>query len=357
MVRRRSSHHGVVLAVVAVATLGALGGCTPQLEDRSFLVTGPSLLAIASSPAEAEAPAAVTFRALYVDPSGERSAGDLGWSFCVARRALTDEGTVSPACLQPEGQDLVPIGAGASVTGALPMDACRLFGPDPPEPMDGEPAGRPVDPDPSGGYYQPVRLLVRDGGQRVTVGTTRLVCGLADATAEVAADFGKRYRRNESPAIASLSLVRGAAAEVIAPDVVGAKVKPGEKVTLRASWETCPTAPACGDGMCGIDEDVTGCAADCTTPRGCSGAEPYLVFDPTTRELVTRREEIRVSWFATAGEIADDVVGRAADEAGKSDVENTWTAPAKAGEARLWLVIRDDRGGLGWQGYRVQIGD
>jgi hypothetical protein len=327
-------------------------GCAPELEDRSFLVDGPRLLAIASAPAEAAAAEAVTLRALYVDAHGERGAGDLGWAFCVARRALTDEGTVSPDCLAPAGEGLVPLGAGTSVSGALPADACRLFGPDPPEPRDGEPAGRPVDPDPGGGYYQPVRLRVRDGGERYSIGATRLACGLAGATAEVAADFGARYRRNESPALASLALVRGGAVEPLAADTA---VRAGETVTLRAAWEACPTAPACGDGVCGIDEDAAGCAADCATPKGCTGAEPYLVFDPGTRSLVTRREAIRVSWFATAGNLADDVVGRGADEAATSTVENTWTAPATPGEARLWLVIRDDRGGIGWQGYQVTV--
>lgn len=353
MVRRISG-------VIGALALGVSGvACTPELDDRSFLVSGPSLLAIASTPAEAEAPAEVTYRALYVDPKGDRSTGDLRWAFCTARRALTDEGTVSPDCLQAESADLLQIGAGTSAKGALPMDGCRLFGPDPPEPKDGEPAGRPVDPDRSGGYYQPVRLLLRDGGAQYAIGTTRLACGLADATAEVAADFGKRYRRNESPAIEELAIVRKDASEVIAPDapgVVAANVKPGEKVTLRASWPACPSDAVCGDGVCGIDEDVQGCAADCTTPKGCSGAEPYLRFDPETRELATQREQIRVSWFATGGELAEDVVGRDATET-KRQVDNTWTAPAKAGEVRLWLVIRDERGGVGWQAYRVMVGE
>ncbi|MFT3773692.1 MAG: hypothetical protein QM820_50605 [Minicystis sp.] len=336
----------------------ALAACTPELDDRTFLVSGPRLLAIASSPAEAEPPAKVTLRALYVDPDGERAQGDLEWAFCIARRTLTDQGTVSPECVQPEGEGLVSLGAGTSVEGALPMDSCRLFGPDRPEPKDGEPAGRPVDPDPSGGYYQPVRLFVRDGGEQYSIGATRIACGISGATAEVAADFGKRYRDNENPAVATLSLVRGNEVEVIAPDVPGAKVKPGEKVTLRAAWNACPTAPACGDGICGIDETVQDCAMDCTKPKGCDGSEQYLVFDPAAGALVVKREEIRVSWFATAGELASDVVGRTADEVTtKSDVENTWTAPAKAGEARLWVVIRDDRGGIGWAGYRIQVED
>ena len=344
-------------SVAAIAALG-LAACTPELDDRTFLVTGPRLLAIASSPAEAEPPATVTLRALYVDEDGERTQGELSWAYCTARRTLTDQGTVSPSCLAPDGEGLVPLGAGPSVEGALPMDGCRLFGPDRPEPMDGEPAGRPVDPDPSGGYYQPVRLLVRDGGERYSIGATRIACGISGATAEVAADFGKRYRDNENPAIASLAIVRDGKTEELPPGAGSTPVKPGEKLTLRASWAACPTAPACGDGVCGNDETVQDCAADCTTPKGCTGSEPYLVFDPETRGLLSRREEIRVSWFTTAGEIASDVVGRTVDDVAKSsDVENVWTAPTKPGVARIWLVIRDDRGGIGWEGYRFQVGD
>ena len=72
---------------------------------------------------------------------------------------------------------------------------------------------------------------------------------------------------------------------------------------------------------------------------------------------MTGREAIRVSWFATGGALDTDTGGRAESEADQATIENTWTAPATAGEARLWLVVRDDRGGVGWQGYRVRVGD
>lgn len=339
-------------ALPAALSLIALGACTPEIDDRAALITGPTLLAIASTPAEAAPPAKVTLRALYVDQEGERSDGELDWGFCVARRAFTDQGTVSPVCLSPEGDGVLRLGKGASVEGALPMDGCRLFGPDRPAPMAGEPAGRPVDPDPSGGYYQPARLLVRDGGDRYAVGTTRLSCGVSGANAEVAAEYGARYRANESPAVASFSLVQGGSAE---PVVDGTRVAPGAKVTLRASWAACPSTSVCGDGVCGIDETAMTCEGDCKAPRGCSGAEQYVRFDPETRTIVTKRESIRVSWFTTGGQMTDDVVGRAADQT-QNDVENGWTAPTKAGPVRMWLVIRDDRGGIGWSEYVIDVG-
>lgn len=344
------------LAPLALAAL--LAACVPELDDRSFLVTAPSLLAISSTPAEAAPPASIAYRALYVDQNGPRSA-DLSWAFCVARQALTDPGTVSPDCLQPSSDELTPIGTGATAAGPLPSDACRLFGPDSPDEVAGMPAGRPVDPDPTGGFYQPVRLLVQDPGPVSTIGATRIACGLAGGNATLSSAFAASYRANESPAIASLSLVRASGSTPITPDTPGAApgatVTRGESLTLHATWATCPTTPACGDGVCGIDETATSCPADCTTPVGCTGSEQYLVLDPTTSTLTPAREQITVAWYATGGTLADDTSGRTAAEAATTSLDNPWIAPAQPGDVWVWLVVRDDRGGVGWQSYRIAV--
>lgn len=345
---------------IAITTAPLLAGCTPELDDRAFQITGPRLLAIAATPAEAEPKAEVSFRALYVDPEGERTRGDLAWAFCTARKPLTEQGTVSPECVREAGPELAALGSGAAITGALPDDGCRLFGPDRPAPVAGEPVGRAVDPDPSGGFYQPVRLRVRDGEVSTAIGAARLACGISGATPEQSIDFGQRYRRNENPAIAALAIARSGSSTLVAPDMLampgaGATVARGERVTLRAAWDTCPTSPACGDGVCGADESAAGCEADCKAPKGCSGSEQYAWFDPEARAVSLRREAIRVSWFTTAGALDTDTGGLAEDEAERSDTENAWTAPSEAGEARIWLVVRDDRGGVGWQSYRVRV--
>jgi hypothetical protein len=57
----------------------------------------------------------------------------------------------------------------------------------------------------------------------------------------------------------------------------------------------------CGDGVCDIDEELEACAADCKAPVGCGGSERYLWFDPEARAC-------------------------------------------------------DDRGGVGWQRYRIVVG-
>lgn len=104
--------------------------------------------------------------------------------------------------------------------------------------------------------------------------------------------------------------------------------------SVRASWDACPTG---------------------STPASCAGSEQYVWFDPEARVVSLRREAIRVAWFTTAGALATDSSGVAEDDAAGSDTDNTWTAPDTAGEARLWLVVRDDRGGVGWQSYRVRV--
>jgi hypothetical protein len=316
----------------AVALFALLPACVPELDDRSFLVSGPSLLAITSTPAEAAPPATITYRALYVDENGPRSA-DLSWAFCIGRQALTDTGTVSPDCLAPGGDDLTPIGSGVTATGPLPSDGCRLFGPDPPDEVAGMPAGRPVDPDPTGGFYQPVRLLVTDPGAVYSIGATRIACGLAGGTATLSSEFATSYRDNDNPAVTSLSLVRGSGATAITPDVPGgATVTRGESVTLHATWDTCTT-----------------------TPMECTGSELYWVYDLSTGSLVQQREVITVAWYATGGLLTYDTSGRDQSEADMPFLDNLWVAPTTAGEVWLWLVIRDDRGGVGWQSYRVQV--
>jgi hypothetical protein len=348
-----------IASMIAILAAPLLAGCTPELDDRGFQITGPRLLAITATPAEAEPKAKVTFRALYVDPQGERSAGELAWAFCTARKPLTEQGTVSPECVLEAGPDLAALGSGAAISGALPDDGCRLFGPDRPAPVAGEPVGRAVDPDPSGGFYQPVRLRVRDGAVSTAIGAARLACGISGALPEQSVEFSKRYRRNENPAIAALAIARSGSSMIVAPDApgadVGATVARGERVVLRAAWDACPTSPACGDGVCGADEDLMGCEVDCKAPKGCAGSEQYVWFDPVARTVSLRREAIRVSWFTTAGTLDTDTGGLAEDEADRADTDNAWTAPSEAGEARIWLVVRDDRGGVGWQSYRVRV--
>ena len=127
------------------------------------------------------------------------------------------------------------------------------------------------------------------------------------------------------------------------------------KVALRARWAHCPVTAKCGDDACSLDEDADNCGTDCTAENtGCGGAETYLVFDPTTLELTTRREAIGVAWFATGGSFEAARTGRAPEELDAFS-DNLWTAPEFAGAHTLWVVLRDDRGAAAWHSVAVQV--
>lgn len=354
-----------------------VGACRPDFDRGPSLVEGPRVLALQSTPAEAKPGEPVTFRALLVDASGTRTDVSTEWAFCNERKPLTELGPVASACLAPSGPALAAFGSGPSAQGSLPPEACRLFGPDPPEPKAGEPPGRPVDPDPSGGYYQPLRLLytVNGGEAHYALFGTRLLCGLAGVTQETFAEFGRRYRPNANPAIASLRAIlpsgdalalspedssepalEGSSAPVPEGSVEPLRVAPGTRIRFVTSWPACPNVDACGDAVCGIDESATDCAADCAKPVGCGGAERYLALDTETRLLTERRETMRVAWFSPAGRFDDDSTGEGGEAAGVGESSNGWVAPDAPASVPLWIVLRDERGGLTFASYRVEVG-
>jgi hypothetical protein len=346
----------IILAGVVFAALG----CKPELEGRRSLVTGPRVLAVRSMPAAARPAEAVSYDALFVNTDGIADPEPLDWALCTARKPLTESGAVSTTCLAREGDSLEALGTGGAAMADMAMDVCAQFGPEPKTPEKGEPAPRPVDPDTTGGYYQPVRVVFADdaGHDQYSIGVTRLSCGLGGATQEQSAEFTMKARPNENPELDAV--VRGGDDEQGLPaldseDVLS--VAPGESIQLIARWPSCPVEAECGDGICSPGEDTAmpSCDEDCTQPRGCRGSEPYIYFDTLTRKLVDRREVMRVSWFASDGEFEHDRTGRSEAEADQSDSENKWTAPEAEGDVRLWVVLRDDRGGVGWGGYKLRV--
>ena len=355
MVRRGLSgiSPAALAAAVAVAVIPA---CKPDLEGRESQIAGPRVLAVRSEPAEAPPGAAVTYSALVVDANGEVTSPALDWAYCALPRPVAENDDVSVLCFRQQADWIVPFGAsGTPVDTRLPSNACRQFGPDVPDGKPGEPAGRPADPDTTGGYYQPVRLLLPEGDAWVlSLGQTRITCGLPGATLEALLDYQARHRTNANPALSAVQLV---ADDGSTQDLEGASppaVAAGSRVTLRASWPTCPAVDACGDGICGMSETAKACPADCKTPHGCAGAETYVVYDLATRTNLTQREGMRVAWYAAAGTFDLDRSGRDRDDPGTS-ADDVWTAPTAPGVVPLWLVLRDDRGGVDFRAVRVAV--
>jgi hypothetical protein len=318
---------------LAAIAIGLASACTPAFSDETPLVSTPRLLAVQAVPAES--PAGGTFRltALYVSSQGPADSSAIDWAICRLPKPLGDPGPVNPACFVDSSSELVSLGEGQSVQGTVQQDSCQLFGPDSPPPQPGEPSARPTDPDSTGGFYLPVRIL--SGGQWSAV-LHRIACPPAGVTQQVFTAFSTGYQPNVNPALASLALAGlDGGMTVVAPDAPGAQagvsVAAGERVSLVASWPSCPAAP---------------------TP--CEGAETYLYIDPSTKQITTRRESMVVSWYSTAGQFDLDRTGRDEDDP-TPYATNGWTAPQAVGVTFLWVVLRDSRGGIGWGSYRIEV--
>ncbi len=275
----------------------ACAACNDALDQRLAIVDQPRVLAVIAEPAEARPGSVVSYTAVVGAPDGPVT-GSPSWAYCVAPKPPTTDNAVSNACLDPA--NLVSLGTEPSAIGTLPADGCLLYGPETP------PGNfRPRDPDGTGGFYQTVQADV-DG--LVAFGLSRITCQLATATSPIAHDYQVRYVANQNPTIDPL---------------VVSQVAADTDVTLTASW------PA-------------------------TAVETYLYYDPLALALVTRREAMRLSWFATGGTLAVDA-SAVAESDPATQVSTTWHTPA-AGTAYLWLVLRDSRGGIASQAVRVQVG-
>lgn len=289
--------HARVVRLVGVAfTIAALPGCDSQLDQRLAIIDQPRVLAVIADPAEARPGASVRYTAVIASPDGPVTTAPR-WAFCIAPKPPTEDNAVSDRCL--DDASLIALGTEPEVTAALPADGCLNFGPETP------PGNfRPRDADATGGYYQPIRIDLDD---LRAFGLSRITCKLATAPSAVAHDYDLSYVANQSPTLDPLMLP---------------SVAPETDVMLTASW------PA-------------------------AAAETYLSYEPLSQTLVTRREAMRLSWFATGGTLAVDA-SAVAEADPTTTVSTRWHTPA-AGTAYLWLVLRDSRGGIATQTLRVAV--
>jgi hypothetical protein len=273
--------------------------CVPSLSSDDATISSTRILAVRGDPAEAPPGTKVTFTAFVAGTGGQVSTADVGWDFCTAPLPLTSDAVVSDACLG--SASIVAAGAGPAVTAATPSKGCSLFGPETP------PGGfRPPDPDATGGYYQPLRADL--AGAAVTFALARIHCDLANADAQAVSAFAAAYEPNQNPTLSPMAFSLGLAAAD--PSAIPA----GATVTLTASW------PA-------------------------SSAETYAYYDPSTQAVTTKREAMQVAWYSTTGALATEATGRTSADLATSSA-NTWVAPSSPGTSHLFVVLRDDRGGV-----------
>jgi len=325
MMPRRRCH---LLAACLIVAAAAAPACKPDLGSPTSLVVGPRILAVRGAPPEVAAAADVTFDALAVDPAGTIAAPSLRWSFCHQPKPPAEANAVSIDCLKaPDDAGPAPTFMTTMPSGA--QDPCQLFGPQTPPVQPGQLPIRPRDPDVTGGFYQPLRVVLdADGGSDTAFELERVTCPLANAPIDATRVFNTTYTPNQNPLIGQVTADPAGVAAVLfmpgaPPPAAPASVVPGLKVTFEVSW------------------------AD-------ASAESFPVWDVASRMLVTHRESLRVSWFATAGAFARDTTGRAEDEL-ETFSDNDWTAPSDAGTVHFGVVLRDSRGGVDFGAFDVLV--
>jgi hypothetical protein len=309
------------LLLFAAAPLVLATACKPNLGNPPSLIVGPTIIAVRGTPPEVAEEGAVTYDVLAVDVTGRIASPSMTWATCHVPKSPAQANAVNPSCLA------IPDEAGPSPTfmATMPDGACKVFGPQPPEVMAGQPPLRPQDPDVTGGFYQPVRATLTDGGvKEVAFALERLTCRLANAPSDVVGMFNMMIKPNENPTIASVTLnptgtptALFTAGQGTSPPVAPATpptIAAGAPVTLEVAW------PA-------------------TTP------ETYPVFDVATQMIDTHRESLSVAWFATDGSFQSDRTGRGETET-ELTTDDVWTAPMTAGLVHIWVLLRDSRGGV-----------
>ena len=224
----------------------------------------------------------MSFDVLAVEPDGTIMDPPLAWSFCHTPKPPAEANAVSQECLD------TPDDAGPAPTlmAALPSDGCMTFGPQPPPVQPGQPQIRPRDPDGTGGFYQPFgSRCKRPSDTDVAFELERITCMLANAPIDVTRMFNLTYTANQNPAVDHVTLdPDGAATPLVGAGRRRASPWPaGATVTLELGW------PA-------------------------EAPESYPVWDLASRTLVTHREALRVSWFASAGSFPKDTTGRGEEE-------------------------------------------
>ncbi len=307
-----------LVALVFVPAL-TLSGCFPSLEDQPWLVQDSRILAVRTTPAEARPNEKVQLEALVATPDGSTDQ-EVSWSYCLAQRLGAERTGVTQSCLS--GDNLEPIRSRTTV----PMDACSLFGPNPPPAEGDQPQARPADPDSSGGYFLPIQAATFDeaNGNEVTAfGFQRIRCDLPAVTRAVFEAYQEQYVPNENPEPSSLEAEHEDGS--VADAMQGVSVAAGERVTLRL------------------------------TPTETS-SEHYAVYDAHSSRLLGRDETLSATWFVTGGKLSLGSAILSSEQLQSGAVfDNTWTAPSKPARVFGWVVLRDERSGVSWSAFSFDV--
>ena len=103
-----------------------------------------------------------------------------------------------------------------------------------------------------------------------------------------------------------------------------------------------------------LDAVPTGARIELQASWSAADAESYAYFDRSAQTIATKRDAMRVAWYANSGSLATESTGRDEDESATT-TSNLWLAPSYPGISRLWLVLRDSRGGVDFATYDLTV--
>jgi len=306
----RLAVRGLRKSAWACAVLGAamLWGCPGDLEKQSEVVK-LRVLAVQAEPAElivdpAQPLPRTTLTALAVEPSGAPIAVE--YALCTVQEA------VPPPDVDCPGRQGIPLPSTSPTSAVLDLGDPRAIALALRLAQDGgvadggalPPEGIPV----LVGFRAtaPAHTLPDGGPPGADGGEVQVLQGLTTVTAR-----GPGAPPNQNPAIAKL--VMGAAETEIAAD--------GSTTAPASTTQRLKPLPAAG-----AKEPADGGV-----------------------------EALGYSFFATAGSISDLRSTDTTATGGLADTFVDWTAPGTAQRARLWVVVRDGRGGVGWIARSVQV--
>ncbi len=332
-----------------------LVACGPPDFERSFEVTKLRTLAIGAEPAELGPGEVAVFSSLTVDPNSTTPAS-LTWEVCL----LTDSPDEEYRCAVVDGEDAgFELGTGSTAT--LPYDAldalgldvvalCELFGSD-------EIPDFVNVPDCDRGVPVTIRLTATSAGVREIAIREYLLLRPEEAL---------RSDRNRNPFMGGLAADGLSLSLIEASDRLDAPVPDGEGSAEGSSAE--PEGSSVGPPTTALpivsqsrEAGFVELRLDVDLEAEAQTWEPVDP-DDETRRLEATREILRASWFTTHGEFEYSATYFAegitdTEELGSNELDLSAGNPASSGElVRVWVVLRDDRGGVSWREWQFEFG-
>jgi len=344
-----------------LTTAALLAACADPA-DKPTEVKDLRVLAVAAEPPEVlfdratgfSAPQ-VSFSALLVDPRGGAPAM-FQWRFCPvdSTEACADfakQRESAPAAMRP-ALDALFATASSGQSAAAPGDGIGA------QKIDSFPSAWPTDLFSyhlihsglglGNGAWPSAILTVNSNGSQLVV-QKRMTLNASDLSqwnTELGAAFGFTVCDAIAPNPGCLPLKPRIANQN--PQITGLSVARGSQAGL-------PFTPVVADLVVHVNEVIR--LAPALSP---AAFEPYQSVESTLQDdkIVIREltETPVVSWFATDGALGNDITAAALTKT----FDNTYLAPkappaATGGFVSIWMVVRDLRGGTGWQHVRIQV--